>query len=96
VSTFVVERYLPSIETDQLVVLLDEVRRAARSMTEAGVPIRLLESLHLPSDETCFSLFDAPSADALAEAHRRAGISFDRIVAAVQVADDADPGRRPA
>jgi hypothetical protein len=91
-ATFVVERYLPSTGPEQLASLLDEVRRAARTMTEAGVPIRLVESLHLPSDETCFSLFDAPSEEALAETHRRAGISFDRIVPAVHV-DDLPPER---
>jgi hypothetical protein len=39
----------------------------------------------MPSDELCFSLFDAPSEDAVRRAHEDAGIGFERIVEAVQV-----------
>jgi hypothetical protein len=54
-------------------------------MTAAGVPVRHLSTIYVPSDESCFSLFDAPSADALRATQDRAGIGFERIVEAVQM-----------
>jgi len=39
----------------------------------------------VPSDESCFSLFEAPSEEAVRRVHEQAGIGFERIVEAVQV-----------
>jgi hypothetical protein len=35
-------------------------------------------------DETCFVVFEAEAADVVAEAGRRAGLAFERIVAAIE------------
>jgi Nickel responsive protein SCO4226-like len=88
--TFVAERYLPATPPAELSAVGEDARRAAREMTAMGIPVRVIHAVHVPTDETCFTLFEAPSADALAEAHRRAGIPFDRIVAAVEIASDPD------
>jgi hypothetical protein len=82
---FVVERYLPALRHGELAAAVDRDRQAAEGMTAAGVPTRHLSTIYVPSDESCFSLFDAPSADALRQAQERAGIGFERIVEAVQL-----------
>jgi hypothetical protein len=82
---FIVERYLPAARRGELAAAVDRDRRAAAGMTAAGVPVRHLSTIYVPSDESCFCLFDAPSADALQEAQERAGIGFERIVEAVQM-----------
>jgi Nickel responsive protein SCO4226-like len=82
---FIVERYLPAVRHGELAAAVDHDQRAAEGMTAAGIPVRHLSTIYVPSDESCFSLFDAPSADALREAQERAGIGFERIVEAVQL-----------
>ena len=82
---FIVERYLPAGGHRELAAAVDRDRRAAAGMTAAGVPVRHLSTIYVPSDESCFCLFDAPSADALQEVQERAGIGFERIVEAVQM-----------
>jgi hypothetical protein len=44
--------------------------------------IRYLRSVLVRADETCFHLFDAVSADAVAEVARRADLRYERIVEA--------------
>ena len=47
--------------------------------------VRYLGSTIVSGDEACFCEFDGPSAAAVAEVNRRAGLPFDRIVPAVTV-----------
>jgi len=82
---FVVERYLSAVSPEELAAAVDRDRRAAEAMTAAGTPVRYLFTIYLTSDESCFCLFEAPSADAVREAQLRAGIGFERIVEAIQL-----------
>jgi len=82
---FVVERYLPATGAHDLVPIAERDRRAAASMAGTGVAVRHLTCIHVPSDEFCYSLFAAASAEDVRRAHERAGIGFDRIVEAIQV-----------
>ena len=56
------------------------LRRSGRELRE-GQPVRYVRSLFVPGDETCLDLFVASSAEAVGEATRRAGVSYERIVA---------------
>ncbi len=71
---FLVECYMPSGGFE------DASRRAHE--TEGA---RCVWSTFLPTDETALHLFEAASASALAEAVRRAGLAYDRIVDAVEL-----------
>ena len=64
----------------------DACERARLTAKAAGV--HYVDTTYLPGDETVLHLFDAPSAEALDEAGRRAGLQFERIVQAVN--DSAD------
>jgi hypothetical protein len=81
---YLVERYLPGLDERALRASL-----ARLPATTKGTPVRYLGSMIVPVDEACFCQFDAPSEDAVADANRRAGIPYDRIVAAVAVPPDA-------
>jgi hypothetical protein len=45
----------------------------------------------LPDDETCFHLVEAPSAEAVAELSRRAGLGRARIVPVVEELAGGEP-----
>jgi hypothetical protein len=91
---YVVERYLPGVSRDELERELERLTRATQELRGAGTPVHYLGSTFVLEDEACFCQFDGPSEEAVAEANRRAGVAFDRIVAAVAVAPSAVKERR--
>jgi uncharacterized protein DUF4242 len=79
---FLVESYLPR-SASALEDASDAARRAAELATGEGVAVRYLRTTLLPSDETCFHLFEAASAADVEAAAARAGLACDRVVEAV-------------
>jgi hypothetical protein len=82
---YVVERYLPGLDQDELRRSLGRLGGATDELRAEGTEVRYLGSLIVPADEACFCQFEAPSEEAVAEANRRAGVPVNRIVAAVSV-----------
>jgi hypothetical protein len=80
---YVVERYLPGLSRSDLLQGLSRLERVTRGWGEGAV--RYLGSTIVLGDEACFCEFEGPSVAAVAEANRRAGLSFDRIVQAITV-----------
>jgi Protein of unknown function (DUF4242) len=76
-----VERYLRRADGRDLAAVAKALRRCTRELTREGKPVWYVRSIFLPGDETCLDLFVASSAEAVSEATRRAGLSYDRIVA---------------
>jgi hypothetical protein len=58
-------------------------RSAARELTRRGPRVRFDGAIHVPEDEICFFVFDAPSARAAALVAQRAGLDAVRVVEAV-------------
>ena len=88
---YVVERYVPGVSRAELERQLERLKHVTR-----GTQVDYLGSTIVPDDEACFCHFDGPSEEAVAEAYRRAGVPFDRIVAAVAIASatEGKGGRR--
>jgi hypothetical protein len=61
----------------------EEISAAAEQLTREGTRVRLVRSILVPEDETCFYLFRAQSGDAVRAAAARAGLRFERVVEAV-------------
>jgi hypothetical protein len=78
---FLVERYQKRPASGDLTHVAKVLRRCARDLTREGEAVRYVRSVFLPGDETCLDFFVASSAHAVSEATRRAGLSYDRIVA---------------
>ena len=81
---YVVERYLPGLSRSDLLHELAKLERTQELPYEAG-EVRYLGSTIVLGDEACYCRFEGPTEAAVAEANRRAGLSFDRIVSAVTV-----------
>jgi hypothetical protein len=79
---FLVETYLPRRDAHELAARERGARAAAEELTHEAAPIRFDRCLHVPDDETCFYVFEAPSAADVARAARRAGLDPIRIVEA--------------
>jgi hypothetical protein len=82
--TYLVEVYLPRAQADEARASGSWARAAAEELSGEGVSIRYVRTTFLPDDETCFHLFDAVSANAVAEVSRRAALGRARIVHVVE------------
>ena len=71
---FLVERYVPSTPLAAIEAATDRVSVAS------GPDVRHVVTLLVPGEETCLSIFEGRSSDAVAAVNRRAGFPVDRIV----------------
>jgi hypothetical protein len=78
-AVYLVETYLSRRGARDLGSLEERVRRAAESLTRDGIDVRLIRSVFVPADETCFHLFDAASVAAVCATGERAAMAFDRV-----------------
>ena len=76
-------------------------RLAAEELTQSGTGVRLDHAIHVPEDEICFFVFDAPSSREAALVAERAALGPIRVVEAVSFvnprltrAEDAGTARR--
>lgn len=56
--------------------------RAVADLTREGRPVRYVQSLFVPEDETCFLLYEADSVALVSEAVGRAGLRLEHVSAA--------------
>jgi hypothetical protein len=56
---------------------------AAEELTQGRMRVRFQHSIHVPEDEICFFVFDAPSGRDAALAAQRAGLDPFRVVEAI-------------
>jgi len=77
---FLVERYLPGATEQELASLAERDRATA-----AALPVRHIQSIYVPADETCFTLFEAPSADVVTTACDRFGLGYRRVCRALAI-----------
>jgi hypothetical protein len=86
--SYLVETYLANGHAGQREVYERRARSAALQLTREGTPIRLERSIHIPDDEICFFVFDAPSSRDAARAAERAEIGAIRVVEAVSSGEE--------
>ena len=67
-AEYLVELYVAQGDQNVAQRHAESAEQAGAELTREGRPVRCLRSIFVPEDETCFLLFDAPSADLVAEA----------------------------
>jgi hypothetical protein len=77
--TYLVERYLPGRDRAWLEAALARLPKDRHGVAYLG-------STYVPSDESCFCLFEAPSAEKVRDVNEVAGVPFARIVTATELA----------
>ena len=82
--SFALEVYSPKGGKAEFRAAVRRLQRAADALSREGEPVSHRQSWFLPSDETSFHVVDGMTADAVAEAARRASLETARIVEAAQ------------
>jgi hypothetical protein len=94
VSVFLVERYLPPSALESLAASVARAARLCAASAEAGAGVHYLQSAYLPTEDTCFCLFRAVTADAVRALNNEAEFALDRITDAVLLLSlPTTPGR---
>jgi hypothetical protein len=83
VPSYLAETFLARGDAGERAARERRARSAAEELTREGTRVRFDRSIHVPEDEICFFVFDAPSAGEAALAAQRAGLEPLRVVEAV-------------
>ena len=81
--TYIVETYLARGQAAERAARDGQARSAAEEVTRGGMRVRFDRSIHVPEDEICFFVFDAPSGQDAALVAQRAGLDPIRVVEAL-------------
>ena len=88
-SIFLVERYIPQLQTSEIEALTRRLDAASAQLRTEGRDVHWLRSLALLDDETCLCIFSAHNRADVEEANRRAAATYERIVDTVAI-ENAD------
>jgi hypothetical protein len=80
---YLVEWYRPDLIEDQFGAALASLGNCMTSMIAEGMPVRLLMTVTVPSDEVVFGVIAANSEDVVAQLCNRAGVPAERVTAAI-------------
>ena len=81
-TEFLVELYVSKTDREAIGAGWEALNRAAAGLTAEGRPVRLVRSIFVPEDETCFVLVEAATAETVRETARRAALACERVVEA--------------
>jgi hypothetical protein len=87
VPSYLVETYLARGDAGARAARERRARAVADALTREGTRIRFDRSIHLPEDEICFFVFDAPSSREATLAAERATLEPVRVVEAAPSGD---------
>jgi hypothetical protein len=82
---YVLELYGPGSDPRSVRSAADRLAVSARQLCEEGTPVRYLDTIFLPGDETGLHVFEAGSEADVRVAAQRAGIEADRVVPAEHI-----------
>jgi hypothetical protein len=87
--SYLIETYLGRTQEAERVARERRARLAAEQLTRERIPVRFGRSIHVPDDEICFYVIDAPSAEDATHAARQAGLDAIRVVEAVSSGEES-------
>ena len=81
-NEYLVELYVSKTNCAAIAAGAELLGRAADELTAEGTPVRLVRTIFVPEDETCFVLVEAPTPEAVRETAQRAALPLERVVEA--------------
>jgi hypothetical protein len=88
VPSYLVETYLARGDARGRSACERRARSVAAELTGRGTRVRLDRIIHLPEDEICFFVFEAPSAREAALAAQRAELDPLRVIKAISSGEE--------
>ena len=82
---FLAETYAPRDAAGAGAPSAGDIARATAQASGPGAPVRFLGAIAVPGEETCFGLYQAPTADAVRAAMAAARLHPERITPAVTI-----------
>ena len=76
---YLAEVYTSRRELSQVEARTESLRAATAALAASGIPIRHLQVVFVPEEETCFHLFEAAGPESVAQVLRQAGLEPERI-----------------
>jgi Protein of unknown function (DUF4242) len=92
-TEYLVELYVSKTNCAAIGAGWERLTRAAAELTDEGRPVRLVRSIFVPEDETCFLLVEAETAEVVRETARRAALTCERLVEAAADLTNETEGR---
>ena len=86
--SYLVETYLGRSQGGELAAHEQRARSAAEELTQSMTGVRFDRAIHVPEDEICFFVFDAPSGHEATLVAQRAGLDPIRVVEAVSSGEE--------
>jgi hypothetical protein len=83
VPSYLVETFLPRGGAGERTARERRARSAAEELTQSGTGVRFDHTIHVPEDEICFFVFDAPSGREAALVAEQAALDPIRVVEAI-------------
>jgi hypothetical protein len=81
-TEFLVELYASKTDCDAVAASLARLHRAAAELSGERRSVRVVRSIFVPEDETCFFLVEALAVEDVRETARRASLECERVVEA--------------
>ena len=86
--SYLVETYLARGDATGRVACEQRARSAAEALTREGTRVHFDQAIHVPEDEICFFVFDAPTSAEAATAAKLAALHPLRVVEAVSSGEE--------
>jgi hypothetical protein len=90
VPNYLVETYLARGQAGERTARERRARSAAAESRQEKTLVTFEHSIHLPEDEICFFIFDAPTSRVAALVAQRAGLDPIRVVEAISSAKEGE------
>jgi hypothetical protein len=88
VPSYLVETYLARGQAGERTSRERRARSVAEELTRQGTRVHFTGAIHVPQDEICFFVFDAPSGRDAALAAQQAGLDPFRVVEAISSGEE--------
>ena len=86
--SYLIETYLARGDAGGRAAREQQARSAAEELTRQGTRVRFDCAIHVPEDEICFFVFDAPSSLEAVLLAERAGLDHLRVVEAISSGEE--------